>query len=62
MKNSDDNRLLDHKRKIDAERKQRAIERAAQQRLRDTTPGTATPASVMNAMFKARMKKGGLVL
>lgn len=47
MKNNDNDRLLAHKRRIDAERQEQARTRAAQARLRAITPGTATPLSVM---------------
>lgn len=46
MKNNDDNRLLENKRRIDAERRAKAIEREQQATLRRTTPGTATPLSI----------------
>lgn len=47
MKNNDNDRLLAHKRRVDSERRERAVARKTQDRLRATTPGTATPASIM---------------
>lgn len=47
MKNKDDDRLLANKRRIDEERRARAIDRRKQETLRRFTPGTATPASII---------------
>jgi hypothetical protein len=45
-KMNEDPRHLEHKRKVDAERRRAAIARKRQQDLRDITPGVATPASL----------------
>lgn len=50
-KMNEDQRLLEHKRRVEAERKAAAIARRRQQDLRETTPGTATPASTAR-LFK----------
>lgn len=60
MKNSDDRRLLEHKWKVDAERRAAAIDRRRQDTLRRTTPGVATPATVMRQMERARLRKAGV--
>lgn len=44
MKMIEDPALLAHKRRIEAERRERAIARRRQEMLRATTPGLATPA------------------
>lgn len=44
MKMIENTTLLDHKRRVDAERRERAIARRHQAMLRETTPGMATPA------------------
>lgn len=51
MKMIENTALLDHKRKVEAERRERAIARRRQAALRATTPGVATPASIMG-LFK----------
>lgn len=48
MKNSENTRLLDHKRKVDAERKAQAILRRRQA----TMPGFATPAIIAKAVAR----------
>jgi hypothetical protein len=48
MKNYEDTRLLERKRRIDAERKAQAILRRRQQ----TMPGLATPATVAKAVVR----------
>jgi hypothetical protein len=48
MKNYENTRLLDHKRRVDAERKAQAILRRRQQ----TMPGLATPATVAKAVAR----------
>lgn len=51
-KMNEDLRLLEHKRRVEAQRKADAIARRRQQELRDTTPGTATPASISRFIKK----------
>jgi hypothetical protein len=46
-KRGEDDRLLARKRRIEAERREKAIARRKQEFLRATTPGVATPATVM---------------
>jgi hypothetical protein len=48
MKNYENTRLLDHKRRVDAERRAQAILRRRQQ----TMPGFATPATVAKAVAR----------
>lgn len=52
VKMNEDKRLLEHKHKVDAERKAAAIARRRQQDLRDTTPGVATPSSIARFLPK----------
>lgn len=47
-------KMLAHKQRVDAERREAAIARARQDTLRRITPGTATPASVMPRVKKAQ--------
>lgn len=46
MKTTENTALLDHKRKVDADRRAAALERQRQDTLRRITPGTATPLSI----------------
>lgn len=52
-----DNRLLENKRRIDAERKERAIRREQQETLKRITPGVATPGSLAAQAERARRKR-----
>lgn len=57
MKNNDDNRLLENKRRIDEQRRQKAIHRRKQEALRNLTPGVATPGSVRTQMQSVKFRK-----
>ncbi len=51
---NEDPKLLEHTRRVAAERKAKAIEREQQRKLRAITPGTATPLSVREAQLDSR--------
>lgn len=56
-KMNEDQRLLEHKRRVEAQRRADAIARRRQEDLRDTTPGVATPASLKAFADRSRMRK-----
>lgn len=59
MKNTDNDKLLANKRRIDAERRERAIARARQETLRRITPGVATPGTLRDEDWARRQRNAG---